>query len=209
MTCTQRNTSPNVNRKDKHTKNRRNFFWKHQQRHHHQRSHPIPSSKPYHNLDQMFSYPNKTFADFVRHANRTRTPQCPPPNTHWNPHTHYATPPKPRPRHTRPSPDNASTQTTTRLTQKPIRVNPPRKYNVKNKMTAGENSHNFSENKENNWRSKTIYSQHEDQTNQYPYPPQFNQQHLAPIQMYIHCAFSKNATMNATFHFCNVNFTAH
>jgi hypothetical protein len=164
-----------------HQKSTKILFLKHKQRHHHQRSHPLPSSNPYHKPAQMFSYPNKTLADFVQHTNRTRIPQCHTPITQWNPPTHHATPPKPRPRPSRPSPDTASTHTTTHLTQKPIRVDTPRKYNVKNKMTAGENSHNFSENKEKHWRSKTVYSQHKDETNQYPCQPQFNQQHPAPI----------------------------
>jgi hypothetical protein len=116
------------------------FFLKQTQRHHKLISHPIPSSKPYPNHDQMFSYPNKSFAGFIRHAKCTQIPQCHPPIT-LKPI--YAPPPKLRPRHPRPSPSIASPPMTTHNNPKPIRVDLPRKNNVKNKMSDGENSHNF------------------------------------------------------------------
>ncbi len=87
---------------------------------------------------------------------------------------------KSRPSQPRSSPYTTSPPRTMYNTQKPIRVDTPRKYNVKNKMTSGENSHNTSNKKAKHWRSRTFYSQHQDKATQYLCHPQFNQQHHAP-----------------------------
>jgi hypothetical protein len=59
----------------------------------------IPPPKPFTKLHQPFTYPIKSFAEFLYHERTRQLHQCPTNNTPWNTSKEHAKPPKPRPCH--------------------------------------------------------------------------------------------------------------
>ena len=109
-----------------HQKSKKDYLLRQRRKQRGLRRDTIPSPKPSPNCAQLFTYPNKTFAEFIYNERQRQLRQCPTTNTPWNTFTDHATPPEPRPRHPRTSPYIASPPMATHNPPKPIRVDTTR-----------------------------------------------------------------------------------